>query len=251
MARIKTIHIILVGIPTLIFGGLSGGLLFLDIAELVTASPNGIPRVGAVPNRHDLSTWDIAANDDLFESRTQGNELHLGVPLNAWENGDLADDPDMYSWGGSYQTFFSHYQDFSASIDVRAVDADPTASGCLLVRSDPSNDADRFGFHYCLSEDYGLWAYWYDETGTFSEGDWLFFYEEQYIDALRPIEEWNQLKIVAKGETVWMFLNGEYIGVTRHYGVSRGGIGMSIDVERDTHGEFAFRNLDIRRLGWL
>lgn len=68
---------------------------------------------------------------------------------------------------------------------------------------------------------------------------------------MNPINEWNTLKIVAKGETIWLFLNGEYVGVAHHPGNSSGGIGMSIDVERDTEDAFAFRNLVVRQLGWL
>jgi hypothetical protein len=48
-----------------------------------------------------------------------------------------------------------------------------------------------------------------------------------------------------------MFLNDAYVGVARHPSTQAVTIGVSSDIERDGYGSFAFRDLDIRRLGWL
>jgi hypothetical protein len=216
----------------------------------MTASPHGIPREGIIPGPQFLYAWELPPDDPTFQSAVHGEELRMSVGAEAWNDASL-DDPEIYSWGGTFQTLRTNYQDFSASVQVRSIDSDPYASGCLLVRGDGDYYTPIYAFTFCISEDYGLWAYWYDETQGADAWDTPYIATAEYDDALKPLDEWNELKIIAKGETIWMFLNGAYVGVARHSGTQTGAIGVSLDVERDGYGAFAFRDLDIRRLGWF
>ncbi len=250
MTRTGKLYVILFGITTLVMTGLSGAVIFFNLVSVSTQSPHGIPREGIIPGPQFLYTWELPTDDPTFHSRVQGEELVLSVDEDAWDDPTL-EDPEIYSWGGSFQTYRDGYEDFSASVMVRSVDSDPYASGCLLVRADGEYDPPIYGFTFCISEEYGLWGYWYDETQGPEAWDWPYIAYTDYADSIEPVDEWNELKVIAKGETIWMFLNGDYVGVARHPGHQSGTIGVSIDVERDGHGAFAFRDLDIRRLGWL
>ena len=250
MAGSNKIYVILAIGLALVMIGFSAVLILFNIVSITTASPHGIPRESLIPGPQFLSTWDLPPDDPTFQSAIHGEELRLTVGAEAWEDPSLAD-PEIYSWGGSFQTYLAHYQDFSASVMVRSVDSDPYASGCLLVRADGEYEVPVHAFSYCISEEYGLWAEWYDETQGEDAWDYPYIAWPDYEDVISPVEEWNELKIIAKGETIWMFLNDAYVGVTRHPGTQQGTIGIAIDVERDGYGAFAFRDLDIRRLGWL
>jgi hypothetical protein len=271
MGQSKTVYLLLFGIPTLLMAGFSVLLILITLASITTASPHGIPRESILPSIERLSTWG-SYETPYSSALVVGSEMRLSITEDAWDLPPL-DDPDgPYSWAAGAWTYRSDYADFSASIDVKALEAAPYASGCLMVRSDPAGgpgintdpatwdealDAWELGYGYsfnlCLSEEDGLYAWWGDATATEGEysGDFVYLWGEDIDAAIRPMDEWNRLKIIAKGETIWMFINGQYAGAARYPGPHNGSIGMRIDVERDGYGTFAFCDLEIRRLGWI
>jgi hypothetical protein len=263
MSRTQTIVVALIGVPLLLACGFIAALLAIGLSLAATGPSDGIPRESFIPSDHDLGDWDESA-DPLGSALTQGDEMHLIIEETVWGDPLLSDPDSTVSWQTSAATYRDDYADLSASIDVRAVSADPSASGCLMVRADPeidpvlsgdpdaASEGDRYAFNLCLSEEYGVYAWWWDETRP--DGytvDFVWFDDPRVWEAMRPLEEWNRLKIIAEGETIWMFLNGDYVGATRYTGPAEGTVGFRIDVERETHATFAFRNLEIRGLGWI
>ncbi len=76
----------------------------------------------------------------------------------------------------------------------------------------------------------------------------MFLDQQDAVAALNPLNEWNRLKIIAKGNMTWMFVNDQYAGFAYHLGPPSGAIGVRISVPRGGYGTFAFRNLTISRI---
>lgn len=250
----------------MIFGGLalmlmSGVLLiYLVSSELLSTTADGIPRESFFASNQNIGDWGEDLTD-LGGGYSVGEEFHLTIDDDVWEH-PLIVDAGFEWWGYQNWTHSSHYGNLSASVKVRVVDAAPEAVGCLMVRQDPTEPDepldnpedllgyDRYSFSLCLSEYYGLYVSWEDQTANNGIGLTDYWYPEPEINEyIRPVSEWNELKVIAKDETMWMFLNGEYAGTTTYPGPSRGAVGVHIIVPYGTEATIAFKDLEIRRLG--
>lgn len=228
-------------------------MLVASIQMSAWGTTNGVPRDSIFATYENLGDWGDS-NVEGFRSYAHINEQHLIVDEEVW---DTVPSGQGTYWGRRPRAWTANngYRNFSASMQVKQMSGDASASGCLMVRADDgesdSYDYDRFSFNLCISSHYGAYYWWNDESEGADHWESDFFVDDAIDAVMRPLDQWNTLKIVAKDETIWMFLNDKYIGATRHFGPNTGGIGLRIDVEPDTGGHFAFRNLEIRRLGWI
>ncbi len=173
--------------------------------------------------------------------------------------GDLVDNEGAttgrLSYDGTYHIeifnqdgFFPVYPpdefgDASYTVDTRMVSNTPAGEGCLIARADPSGDY-AWAYTFCVRGD-GMTFAGYEGIGP----------SGYYFDLLLPPEaragtnpasEWNELKIIARGDRLWYLINGNLAGNVTHGTHQQGAAGVLVFNDGETPTHWEFRDLEIR-----
>ncbi len=142
------------------------------------------------------------------------------------------------------------HQNISIAVDIRMVTSGAEGEGCLLFRAGPDFVYDK-AYSLCVTN-YDGGAVWtaYEGFGAQSRlnVDPLFGVA---LPNSTMLNQWNRLKIIGKGNRLWFFVNGSFIGDTTHNGSSFGAVGIRVsnyDTPPNGSVEFEFANLTAREL---
>jgi len=135
--------------------------------------------------------------------------------------------------------------DASFSVDVLSIATTGDLAGCLTARA-----SGQGAYLLCLGvadgSAVGHLAFYLDMTGT---GD-LVELGTFALDAPLSPEQWFNLKIIAQGQKLWFFGDGELLGSVTHGGSATGYAGITmVCVDQPEVCAAGFRNLVIRELG--
>jgi hypothetical protein len=185
-------------------------------------------------------------HEDGYHLDIGDGSARLTIEASLWD----ADGSDgYYDWSSWGKLRRDPARDLSASVALRAATPDETATGCLMLRADTDMSADDHAFNFCIDR-HGAYAYWFDR-GTDANG-YLDLYDDPAAqDALNPLDTWNMLKVIAKGERLWLYINDVYVGQAVQSGKKGGTVGIRVDAVRPDGGEFEFRRLTVRGVGWI
>lgn len=193
------------------------------------SGPSGVPSEGEVLYNRSLTEW----NTGEFEAgwfAVVGSEFRIG----AWEGAGR-------EWGRTHAAWTNEtgFSDISASVSVRAIAAE-SSGGCIAVRQDASAGE----YNFCMLSNGRTWAT-YDAVNA--NGEW--YQEVLLTDEVRQgskaPDQWNRLRIVARGDQLWFIVNDVVQGSVRHGGRSAGAVAIQVTNWSADDAEWAFDNLII------
>ncbi len=192
------------------------------------------PSNGVPTDQDPLYAWNIANwspyQDDHTTITPTGNALHFrtdtDVPIFGWWDVPTGD--------------------YSVSADVRLIDAGTgleSTFACITARlaADYSSN-----YVLCIYADGWISAgyEYFDESGYHFDA----LVENGFLDSAGPVSDWNTLKIVVKGDTIWFLVNGTLIGSATHAGPLSGVPSMYIVSLDGAWVEWAFTNFNVQSL---
>jgi hypothetical protein len=136
----------------------------------------------------------------------------------------------------------SDFRDISASVELRSISTNSAAQACLSVRHDVA-DGD---FSFCILATGRIWAgfYYVDPSGQWQKETLV---RTRSTRHLNRVAEWNTLKIIVSGDTVWLYVNDQLIATTRYVVRTSGAVAVSVLNSNSRHdAKYEFRNLVVR-----
>jgi hypothetical protein len=139
--------------------------------------------------------------------------------------------------------------DGKAQLSVRMVEIAGTYQEvCLLARLERTAERMR-GYSYCLTataESYAAYVE-LDPQGGLLEAEELLSFGIA-AGTVAPTD-WNELDIIAEGDTLWFLINGNLAGAVRHDGPTSGDLGVMFYREGDGEAKVAMSSLTLFELG--
>lgn len=149
--------------------------------------------------------------------------------------------------GGSFVSAYTEenvFTDFSVSVDLRMTTDTPSATGCVIARLQPVDL--NHDYALCLDGGGGVTAIYeqFDAEGGYASEPIL----QGDFGLAGSAQEWNRLRIIARGGDFWFFVNDELIGSASHAGPAEGHAGIVVNNYGETPTEFEFTNFVVRAL---
>jgi hypothetical protein len=205
---------------------------------------NGIPREGIRVLPLWGSSFDRADAwyEDGLAIDPGDDRIFLSVDSSYWDDPEHEDDYVGRVW---WRHTFRRLRDLSVRVEVRSLASAPEDAGCLVARTAVLPWDDETGYWLCI-DGYGVYGHG-DESGL----EYFARYDDPArAEMLRPVEEWNTLKIIARDETLWLFANGHHIGTVEDV-ARKGRVGVLVEAYGPDGAQFEFRDLKVYKLGWL
>ncbi|RIK42565.1 MAG: hypothetical protein DCC58_10820 [Chloroflexi bacterium] len=212
------------------------GLHFLNWIEGATPPPpppDGPPAEGDIIFSTDLSNWGTSSGD-VGSTFYQDGRYHVSVTQTEGQN-------YIYAYSDA-----DDLGDISASIWIYLEAGD--GDGCLLVRAIFTGDYDYAVCVYADPDTGDVYAFGmfegFDESGYFYE----ILADLYYLGDRSLLEGGIELKIIAQGNHLWFFADGDEIGDAQHNGPLVGSVGFGVVNYDDPNAQFGFNNLVVRAL---
>ncbi len=131
--------------------------------------------------------------------------------------------------------------DISASVEVRALNPGNESSACISVR----HSVDFGDYSLCITGD-GQTRATYDYAD--SQGNW---HSETLLrtalrSEARAANQWNALKVYARGDELWFVVNDRVVGTVQHGARSSGSVALYVTNWDAETTAFDFKNLIVR-----
>jgi len=128
--------------------------------------------------------------------------------------------------------------DASVSVDVQFSSADNPSSACLDVRAHFASTS-RDYIELCLL---GSGQTVVDHVTPYDET----LFDRAVRPGTNPVTSWNTLKVVAKGDLFWFYVNDHLIGSADIGANSQGAIGFAVSNNQDAPLDWQFKNLVVK-----
>jgi hypothetical protein len=197
-----------------------------------TPDPLALPATGSMLYNRPLNQWFETDIPGLGWFETRGNALQVGV----------------YPGAGNTMESFTNdsFTDAWISIETRFIAGDPTAEACLTARLNPDEGAEG-RYRLCLAGD-GTISAGYEEAvhaGACMVGNLM---GPTASGSTLPLDEWNALEIVTRGNQLWFLLNGQLVGTATDDTLESGRAGLMVTNCADGESMWEFRDLEVRGL---
>ncbi len=214
-----------------------------------------VPTVAQVPTTPPTQSQPAQPTRTSLNVPAEGRVLY-NRPLSGWRSETsftgsgwtqaTSDSLNIGVWGvgtqrtaGAY-TSEDDFSDISATVSVRLLTPGVDAKACLSVR----HSADLGDYSFCVTED-GRTVVSYDYSD--GQGVWrnqVLLPEGPLI--LKSVQEWNELKVIARGPWMWLLVNGSEIAIVQHDARSTGSVALYVVNWDDDDAIFDFQGLVVR-----
>lgn len=221
-----------------------------------TAIANGIATQNAINGTQATAT--AAAFQNLYNSSTSGAPA-LNDPLsdnsrsNGWDTGPSTSGGSCQFTSGAYHatipnnSFFqtcyassSNFTNFAFSVQMKIVQGD---CGGMLFRAADVNNSKFYYWRICLGGSYDLYLY------TSSSGSTA---QDLTTSTTSPfnagLNQNNLLTVIAKGQTIYLFVNRQEVDSVNDGTYGQGEIGLSAESFSNTTTEVAYSNAEVWKL---
>lgn len=177
---------------------------------------DGVPAEGEILGQADLTSWDPVT----------GPFGDTGAPS---ANGYvITNQPDSFL----QQLADAEYGDVSFATRSRLLDSAPFGMACVIARAEVSPTSPQVNTHaYQLCSAYerpgggpamidGVLAFYQNNANIIDLGDWE-------LDQPVAASEWHELKIIARGSTLWFLFDGQLLGTAENGGIVSGNPGFA------------------------
>lgn len=167
--------------------------------------------------RRDDGEWSLEVDEDV-DHYYQSRQLHLFIDRENWLT-------------------ISNSASASAANFLAEVEATQTAGP----------EVNEFGLAFRVVDADNFYAYFVSGNGywnlsKFEEGDWITLSDWMASDAIAGLGEVNRLGVLADGEVITLFVNGEQVGQVTDGSFSEGGIALLAGTFDDPGVDVAFDN---------